>query len=168
MKKAVRERGRPLPGRVAACHRSRAAGVAVTIILRNFYMIVSASARPLVSRLLIALFTVASLAGFSLPAAADDVTFIMNNGHPNAVRVELYSQDRNQVWPGGNQTYYLDDSETKEIGLSCNSGESICYGAWIDGDESTYWGVGPNDKEQCSDCCYTCESGETEEINLVP
>ena len=78
-------------------------------------MIVSAVARPLVSRLLIALFTIASLAGFSVPASADDVTFVMNNGHPNAVRVELYSQDRNQVWPGGNQTYYLDDSETKEI-----------------------------------------------------
>ncbi|WP_274626346.1 hypothetical protein [Arvimicrobium flavum] len=99
---------------------------------------------------------------------AADVTFMMRNDHPNAVRLELYSQDRDHVWPGGGKDYYLDDGETKEFPLSCTQGETICYGAWVDGDEGTYWGVGPGDKEQCDDCCYTCTGGETEEINLVP
>jgi hypothetical protein len=107
-------------------------------------------------------------ATFTAPALAADVTFVMKNSHPYAVELELYSQDRNHVWPGNNQVFYLDDGETKEIPLSCREGESICYGAWVSGDQGTYWGVGPENTEDCSDCCYICEGGETEEIELVP
>lgn len=99
-------------------------------------------------------------------ALAADITFVMKNDHPNAVEVELYSQDRNHVWPGGNEVYYLDDGETKTMPLSCKEGEKICYGAWVSGDRTTYWGVGPDDKENCTDCCYTCTGGNTEEIVL--
>jgi hypothetical protein len=107
-------------------------------------------------------------AGFSGSANAGDVSFIMKNGHPNAVEVELYSQARDHVWPGGDEVYLLDDGESKEISLSCEEGESICYGAWISGDETTYWGTGPNNAQKCDNCCYTCTGGETEEINLIP
>ena len=44
----------------------------------------------------------------------------------------------------------------------------LVHGAWVDGDEETYWGVGPGNKEKCDDCCYTCNGGETEEIELTP
>ncbi len=109
-----------------------------------------------------------SVAGLAAPAAASDVTFVIRNDHPNALRVELYSQDRDHVWPGGGQDYYLDDGETKTMPLSCEEGETICYGAWIDGDQGTYWGVGPGNTQDCDNCCYTCTGGETEEIVLVP
>ena len=115
--------------------------------------------------------TLAALSLFMLvvPSAhAADITFAIKNSHPNAMRVELYSQDRDYVWPGNDEVYLLDDGETKTMSLSCDEGESICYGAWVDGDEETYWGVGPGNKEKCEDCCYTCSGGETEEINLVP
>ncbi|SJM28182.1 conserved exported hypothetical protein [Mesorhizobium delmotii] len=105
---------------------------------------------------------------FAPAARAGDVTFEIRNSHPNAMRVELYTQDRDYVWPGNNQDYYLNDGETKSIPLSCDDGESICYGAWVDGDEGTYWGVGPGNTEKCDDCCYTCSGGEIEEIDLVP
>ncbi|KAB1089159.1 hypothetical protein F4V91_24125 [Neorhizobium galegae] len=108
--------------------------------------------------------TICSTAGQALSA---DVSFVMRNEHPNAVEVELYSQDRKHVWPGGNQVYYLDDGESKQIHLSCQQGENICYGAWVSGDKQTYWGTGPNNKEACEDCCYVCSGGETEEINLI-
>ena len=101
------------------------------------------------------------------PANAADVTFMMKNSHPNAVEVELYSQDREHVWPGNGQVYILDDGEAKQMGLSCEEGEKICYGAWIQGDQQTYWGVGPGGKEACDDCCYTCTGGATETIDLV-
>ncbi|MGV8937825.1 MAG: hypothetical protein ACOH2J_11930 [Allorhizobium sp.] len=101
------------------------------------------------------------------PALAADVTFMMRNDHPNAVEVELYSQDRNHIWPGNGEVYYLDDGETKSIHLSCTSGEKICYGAWVSGEKETYWGTGPANGDTCTDCCYTCTGGETEEINLV-
>jgi hypothetical protein len=117
-------------------------------------------------------FTVASaalLAGLMTvqSALAAEVTFMMRNNHPNALEVELYSQDRNHVWPGGGEVYVLDDGETKSMALSCNQGESICYGAWIKGDQETYWGVGPNNAQTCTDCCYTCTGGATETIDLV-
>lgn len=108
------------------------------------------------------------LASTAAPVFAADVTFVMRNDHPNALRVELYSQDRDHVWPGGGQDYYLDDGETKTMPLSCEEGETICYGAWIDGDQGTYWGVGPGNTQDCDNCCYTCTGGETEEIVLVP
>lgn len=112
-------------------------------------------------------FLAGTVAGSVLPGAAADVTFVMRNEHPNAVEVELYSQDRNHIWPGDNKVFYLDDGETKQIPLSCNEGEQICYGAWVSGDKGTYWGTGPDNGETCEDCCYTCTGGETEEINLV-
>jgi len=125
-------------------------------------MNLSSRARRLAAILLFA------VTGFAGAALADDVTFVMRNDHPNAVELELYSQDREHVWPGDNQVYYLDDGETKEIPLSCEAGESICYGAWIAGDRSSYWGVGPDNAQKCDNCCYTCEGGQTEQINLVP
>jgi len=109
-----------------------------------------------------------SAAVLSAPAFAGDVTFVMNNQHPNALEVQLYSQDRDHVWPGPDEVYLLDDGETKTMSLSCEDGESICYGAWIAGDQTTYWGVGPGKTQDCDTCCYTCEGGNTEQINLVP
>lgn len=114
----------------------------------------------------------AALAGAVLvacgAASAADVTFVMKNSHPNALRVQLYSQDREYSWPGNGEDYYLDDGESQTMSLACEEGENICYGAWIDGDEDTYWGTGPSNKQDCETCCYVCEGGETEEINLVP
>ena len=109
-----------------------------------------------------------SVAALAAPSFAADVTFVMKNAHPNALEVELYSQDRDHVWPGNGQVFYLDDGETKTMPLSCEEGETICYGAWVSGDRGTYWGVGPDNTEDCDNCCYTCEGGETEEIELVP
>ena len=122
-------------------------------------------------------FTTASRAALALlaflfigiaPAFAADVSFVMNNHHPNAVEVELYSQDRDYVWPGDDEVYLLDDGETKTMSLACEDGESICYGAWLSGDVNTFWGVGPGGTQTCDNCCYTCRGGNTEQINLVP
>lgn len=115
-----------------------------------------------------AAFAMAAVIAAPSVSLASDVTFVMRNSHPNALEVELYSQDRDHVWPGGNQIYYLDDGETKTMPLACEEGETICYGAWISGDKGTYWGVGPDNSENCDNCCYTCTGGETEEIDLVP
>lgn len=128
-------------------------------------MSIPAFPRRAVLRAVAAILALVAAAGF---AAAADVTFVMNNQHPNAVEVELYSQDRDHVWPGGGEVYLLDDGETREMSLACEEGESICYGAWLSGDQNSYWGVGPGNAQKCDNCCYTCEGGQTEQINLVP
>jgi hypothetical protein len=117
------------------------------------------------SRAALAFGIVAGLAG---PAFAEEVTFVMNNHHPNAVEVQLYSDARDHVWPDNDEVYLLDDGETKTMTIECQAGEQICYGAWISGDEETFWGVGPGKTQDCDDCCYTCQGGNTEQINLVP
>ena len=73
-------------------------------------MSIPAFPRRAVLRAVAAILALVAAAGF---AAAADVTFVMNNQHPNAVEVELYSQDRDHVWPGGGEAYLLDDGETK-------------------------------------------------------
>ena len=97
----------------------------------------------------------------SVPASAADVTFTMRNNHPNALEVELYSQDRDHVWPGNNQVYVIDDGNVHDYALECNSGEKICYGAWLRSDSSSYWGSGYGGEQRCDSCCFTCDGGPT-------
>lgn len=114
------------------------------------------------------LLVAASLLAVSpFAASAEEMTVVIANSHPYAVQLEMYSQDRNHAWPGGGEVYILDDGETKNIALSCDDGENICYGAWVSGDASTFWGVGVDNSKECSDCCYVCDGGSTENINLV-
>ena len=110
---------------------------------------------------------VAALALSAQTAQAEQMSVIITNSHPFAVELELYSQDRDHVWPGNGQIYLLNDGEEKEVPISCNPGESICYGAWVSGDPNTFWGVGPDNSQDCSDCCYVCDGSITESINLV-
>jgi hypothetical protein len=115
-----------------------------------------------------AAFAVCALVGLARPAFAEEVTFVMNNHHPNAVEVQLYSDGRDYVWPSSDEVYLLDDGETKTMTIECEGGEQICYGAWISGDQTTFWGVGPGKTQDCDNCCYVCQGGNTEQINLVP
>lgn len=108
-----------------------------------------------------------ALALFAQPAMAEEMNVMITNSHPFAVELELYSQDRDHVWPGNGQVYLLNDGEEKLVPISCNQGENICYGAWVSGDANTYWGVGPDNSQDCPDCCYVCDGSTTESINLV-
>lgn len=120
------------------------------------------------SRLFARLFASVLIALMLVTAAkAATFTFNMRNSQYYAVEVELYAQNRRHVWPGGGEVYYLDDGEEKQIYISCQRGEKICYGAWISGDTDTYWGVGKNNSHRCSNCCYTCNGRSSRAINLT-
>lgn len=100
-------------------------------------------------------------------AQADNLVWSIKSDHPNVVSLEFYSQDYNRAWPGGGEVYILDDWDPKSFNLQCSTGELICYGAWVRGDSNTYWGVGIDNSQYCSDCCYYC--GEpTDPITLLP
>jgi hypothetical protein len=149
----------------SACKHGKVAAAAVVVASWGNNM-TSTSA---IHRVLWRIGLVALIAAIPFASAfAQTMNFMINNGHQYRVQVELYSQDRNHVWPGNNKAFILDDDETKSIPISCRRGETVCYGAWVDGDADTYWGVGPNDIDNCSDCCFVCQIGETEEIWLVP
>ncbi len=100
------------------------------------------------------------------PAKAESFLFSVQSEYPYIVHIAFYSDDRNWIWPNGDEVYILDDSQVHDYPLTCQYGEKICYGAWPKGSRKTYWGVGPEGGRSCNDCCYYCEGGESGVIVL--
>ena len=121
-------------------------------------------------------FFAATTLAFGLVAAspgtgwAEDATlrWSFRSNHPNRVQLEFYSQHRDAAWPGNGRAFVLDDYGVHTFNLNCWQGEKICYGAWVDGNASTYWGVGLDDSEGCYNCCVVCRNGNAGTQNLNP
>lgn len=92
-------------------------------------------------------------------ARAESITFRVQAFHQNVVDVEFYSQNRKAAWPGNGRVYSITDFERHTYKLNCQPGESICYGGWVRGNSSIFWGVGQGNKTRCRNCCYTCDGG---------
>lgn len=99
-------------------------------------------------------------------AFADNLTFKLRSFHKNQVDVAFYSQNRNHSWPGGGKVWVIKDYDVHNYSLNCARGEKICYGAWVRGASSSYWGGGKGGREACRSCCFICNGGETPVINL--
>ncbi len=99
-------------------------------------------------------------------AQAESLTWRLRSSYPYIVHFQLFSDDRNHVWPSASRVWVLDDSEVHSVRISCNYGEKICYGAWPSGNTSRIWGVGSEGREGCEDCCYICDGGTTAIHNL--
>lgn len=102
------------------------------------------------------------------PASAADMAFYLRNQSAGAVAVELHSAARAYSWPGDDKVYRLDKAERKSVPISCEAGERICYGAWVVGDDRTFWGIGPDRDQQCEDCCWICVEKATETVDIGP
>lgn len=102
----------------------------------------------------------------STTAFADSMTWRFRLEYPNAVRMQLFSDNRNWRWPSMNRHYILDSFEGQNIEITCRRFEKICYGAWEYNSNGgiRYWGVGPNRRYGCTDCCFTCDGGRTTEL----
>lgn len=98
--------------------------------------------------------------GFRLRRTVRELTFLVESKYAYKMQIEFYSQDRKVAWPGNGQAFNIDDYRTHVYKLSCNSGETICYGAWPTGSGSKYWGKGFNDRHSCENCCARCD-GQT-------
>jgi hypothetical protein len=91
----------------------------------------------------------------------------IQNRSGRRLELQLYSADRNWVWPSANRVYLLPGSKRYTIDISCKKNEKICYGAWLESNTRTYWGVGYRGKQSCRGCCYICGRGQTPLIKLV-
>ena len=100
-------------------------------------------------------------------AVADSMKWNMRAFDKFAVDVAFYSQNRKVAWPGNGQVWTIRDYKVHTFSLNCIAGEKICYGGWVRGDDSRYWGGGHHNKHACTSCCYTCGAvAETPVINL--
>jgi hypothetical protein len=72
------------------------------------------------------------------------------------VQIAFYSRERNHEWPGNGQAWDLNDYNNHTYTLNCRRGEKICFGAWVTGNASKFWGVGFGGKQGCSSCCFFC------------
>jgi hypothetical protein len=109
---------------------------------------------------------VAHAAAAVAPAYGETMIWKFRSHHPNIVDVQLYASARRNVWPGNGRVWSLNDYTVKQMTISCHAGEKVCYGAWVRGTESAYWGGGRNNRQHCDSCCYLCEERETPVINL--
>lgn len=74
-----------------------------------------------------------------------------------------------QTWPDASDreknVYLVARGPTRSHSLRCAPNTRICYGAAYSVDGRSYWGLGLNGTESCSDCCYSC--GSRPEIALT-
>jgi hypothetical protein len=91
-----------------------------------------------------------------------DMTWHMRNNTSYHVGISFYSQVRSGEWPGNGKAYELSGYERHGYTLRCVRGEDICYGAWVVGHNTTYWGSGVDDDQYCSNCCSKCGDGDQE------
>jgi len=98
------------------------------------------------------------------------VIFNIQSNHPNSVELEFYSSiDKTRRWPGSNRVYALRDSAVHTYRLSCQPGENVCFGAWVEGSGlNPYWGSGYRGRQSCRNCCLSCPSGNASTIVLEP
>lgn len=117
----------------------------------------------MIRRLTAALLAVSVLAPSA--ASADVMTWKLRSFSKNVIEVAFYSQNRRTEWPGGGKVYVNRTFDTVSYPLTCVKGEKICYGAWIKGASTTYWGMGQGGKQKCTNCCYTCGGNTTTQIH---
>ena len=93
------------------------------------------------------------------------VSFNLRNSTNSTLEVE-FSSESGDYWPGGNQIYVLNPGEAGNYGLQCRfANQKICFGAWVQGNSSSLWGVGYKQNSGCNSCCINC--GQTYSTNLV-
>ena len=110
-------------------------------------------------------FAAAALFCAPMPAHSDVYTFKVRSLHPSAVQIKFYSQTRKgHQWPSTKQAWDLLDNEAHALGMTCNGGEKICWGAWVKGSGRPEWGVGTGGTDACQACCFTCENAEASGI----
>ena len=101
------------------------------------------------------------------PVAAADVSLYVKNQRSDGVALELFSRDRDTVWPGGDKVFLIDPRARKSVPISCNQGERLCWGAWVNGNDRLSAGVGPDNDQPCDTCCFICVEHSTETIDLA-
>lgn len=88
----------------------------------------------------------------------DTIRWVFTNHTDNTIQIEFTTDPPSRVWPGDDKAYNIPPHTTEQKTLNCISGQKICYGGWIKGNFSKYWGAGNNGDYNCDNCCAKCGS----------
>jgi hypothetical protein len=88
--------------------------------------------------------------------SATQQTWTVKSLYQYKVQIAFYARERNHEWPGNGQAWDLNDYNNHNYTLNCRRGEKICFGAWVTGNASKFWGVGFGGKQGCASCCFVC------------
>jgi hypothetical protein len=97
----------------------------------------------------------------SPPVSNSTVRFTITDGCDNGIQIryKFYDVTNNLVWPSSSTHYAtLFYNASYAHDLTCRTGANICYGAR---NESYYWGVDVDGSKYCSNCCITCQNGNS-------
>jgi hypothetical protein len=121
-----------------------------------------------VARLGFAALIFLSVIPTTLQAKSRSFDWHFQNNSGEVVNIEIYSKTRpGHVWPGNGQVWIGPPNGVAYRDLiTCERGEKICYGAWLQRDDNVYWGAGHGGSQFCSNCCYTCNGGNSEVIGF--
>jgi len=118
------------------------------------------------------------------PSSRGQIQFTLTDGcsDPGALEARFFGYvgtstagRPDYVWPSSNRVYTTGNRRTTGESIQVTLGESgsgigvICYGAKLENDDSSYWGVGLDGDQGCSDCCTRVPSSGTTRVsrNLV-
>lgn len=96
------------------------------------------------------------------------MTWRITDRCPNreSIRYRFFTADASRVWPSGGEYWYTEQTgESYDQGLSCQTGQKVCYGAWQP-NSNISWGAGPNGTLSCDSCCRTCD-GKMHQVTLT-
>ncbi len=95
------------------------------------------------------------------PPTNSTITFTITDGCNNGVQIryKFYDVTNNLVWPTSTTSYFSEFFNASYThNLSCRTGANVCYGGRS---ASFYWGVDVDGTKSCSDCCISCQNGNS-------
>lgn len=101
------------------------------------------------------------------PPSSSVITFTLADYCNDGYRIDFrfYDETNGLVWPSSTENYYTPGyGIPTSQNLSCNTGATVCYGG---NTGSIFWGVGLNNNQSCSNCCISCQNGNSLSQNLT-
>jgi len=89
-------------------------------------------------------------------SAKSTLKYEFHNSTGQTLYARMGAKTRGMYWPSATEQYEIGPDETT-LGLTCDTGEEVCWGAWKPENKLYYWGAGPGVDYKCVDCCHACD-----------
>ena len=85
------------------------------------------------------------------------------------IQVRFFDTTHSGHWPAEAGQAWITPAEGGFVdeSLACIPGATVCYGATPFPQDGSYWGLGIDGDQGCTDCCVTCGGGNPPPINLT-